>query len=204
MLQGLTAQYLIHDSYHVKAGDTVLFHAAAGGVGLIACQWLKALGATVIGTVGSEEKAELARAHGCDHTVLYRTESFVDRVKEITGGKGVPAVFDSIGKDTFDGSLDCLAPRGTFVSFGNASGKVPPFDIGILGGKGSLRVTRPTLMTYVTQRSLLEPMAADLFDVVSSGKVKIEIHQRHALSDVAQAHRELEDRKTTGSTVLTP
>ncbi|AOY91324.1 quinone oxidoreductase [Cupriavidus sp. USMAA2-4] len=204
MLQGLTSQYLLRDSYRVQPGDTVLFHAAAGGVGLIACQWLKALGATVIGTVGSEEKAALARAHGCDHTILYTSESFVDRVKEITGGKGVPVVYDSIGKDTFNGSLDCLAPRGTMVSFGNASGPVPPVDISVLGNKGSLRLTRPTLMTYVVHRELLEPMAAELFEVVASGKVKIEVNQRYALSEVAQAHRDLEGRKTTGSTVLLP
>jgi len=204
MLQGLTSQYLLRDSYRVQPGDTVLFHAAAGGVGLIACQWLKALGATVIGTVGSDEKAALAQAHGCDHTVIYTRESFVDRVKEITGGKGVPVVYDSIGKDTFNGSLDCLAPRGTMVSFGNASGPVPPVDISVLGNKGSLRLTRPTLMTYVVHRELLEPMAAELFDVVGSGKVKIDVRQRYALSDVAQAHRDLEGRRTTGSTVLLP
>lgn len=204
MLQGLTTQYLIRDSYRVQPGDTVLFHAAAGGVGLIACQWLKALGATVIGTVGSDEKAELARAHGCDHTIIYTRENFADRVKEITGGKGVPAVYDSIGKDTFEGSLNCLAPRGTMVSFGNASGPVPPFELSVLGNKGSLRLTRPTLMTYVTNRTLLEPMAAELFEVVESGKVKIEVRQKYALKDVAQAHRDLEGRKTTGSTVLVP
>jgi len=204
MLQGLTSQYLLRDSYRVQPGDTVLFHAAAGGVGLIACQWLKALGATVIGTVGSDEKAALAQAHGCDHTVIYTSESFVDRVKEITGGKGVAAVYDSIGKDTFNGSLDCLAPRGSMVSFGNASGPVPPVDISVLANKGSLRLTRPTLMTYVVHRELLEPMAAELFDVVGSGKVKIDVRQRYALSDVAQAHRDLEGRRTTGSTVLLP
>jgi len=204
MLQGLTSQYLLRDSYRVQPGDTVLFHAAAGGVGLIACQWLKALGATVIGTVGSDEKAALAQAHGCDHTVIYTRESFVDRVKEITGGKGVAAVYDSIGKDTFNGSLDCLAPRGSMVSFGNASGPVPPVDISVLANKGSLRLTRPTLMTYVVHRELLEPMAAELFDVVGSGKVKIDVRQRYALSDVAQAHRDLEGRRTTGSTVLLP
>ncbi|WP_316148760.1 quinone oxidoreductase [Cupriavidus sp. BIC8F] len=204
MLQGLTAQYLIRDSYKVQPGDTVLLHAAAGGVGLIACQWLKALGVTVIGTVGSDEKAELARANGCAHTIVYTRESFVDRVKEITNGKGVPAVYDSIGADTFRGSLDCLAPRGTMVSFGNASGPVPPFDLSVLGNKGSLRLTRPTLMTYVVHRELLEPMVADLFDAVATGKVKIDIRQRYALSEVAQAHRDLESRKTTGSTILLP
>ena len=204
MLQGMTAQYLIRDSYRVQPGDTVLFHAAAGGVGLIACQWLKALGATVIGTVGSDAKAELARAHGCDHTIVYTRENFTERVREITGGKGVPVVYDGIGKDTFNGSLDCLAPRGMMVSYGNASGPVPPFDISVLSAKGSLKLTRPTLMTYTARRDLLEPMAADLFDVVSSGKVKIEIHQRYELLDAAQAHRDLEERKTTGSTILLP
>jgi len=204
MLQGLTAQYLIRDSYKVQPGDTVLLHAAAGGVGLIASQWLKALGVTVIGTVGSDEKAELARANGCAHTIVYTRESFVDLVKEITNGKGVAAVYDSIGKDTFQGSLDCLAPRGTMVSFGNASGPVPPFDLSVLGNKGSLRLTRPTLMTYVVHRELLEPMVADLFDAVATGKVKIDIRQRYALSEVAQAHRDLESRKTTGSTILLP
>ncbi|MGH8785918.1 MAG: quinone oxidoreductase family protein [Cupriavidus necator] len=204
MLQGLTAQYLIRDSYKVQPGDTVLLHAAAGGVGLIASQWLKALGVTVIGTVGSDEKAELARANGCAHTIVYTRESFVERVREITSGKGVTAVYDSIGKDTFQGSLDCLAPRGTMVSFGNASGPVPPFDLSVLGNKGSLRLTRPTLMTYVVHRELLEPMVADLFDAVATGKVKIDIRQRYALSEVAQAHRDLESRKTTGSTILLP
>lgn len=204
MLQGLTVQYLLRDSYRVQPGDTVLFHAAAGGVGLIACQWLKALGATVIGTVGSDEKAALARAHGCDHPIVYTRESFVDRVKELTGGKGVPVVYDSIGKDTFNDSLDCLAPRGTMVSFGNASGPVPPVDLSVLASKGSLKLTRPTLMTYVVRRELLEPMAAELFEVVTSGKVKIEIRQRYALADAAQAHRDLEARRTTGSTVLLP
>ncbi len=204
MLQGMTVQYLVRDTYRVQPGDTVLLHAAAGGIGLIASQWLKALGATVIGTVGNDDKAALARAHGCDHTVVYTRESFLDRVKEITGGKGVAVVYDSIGKDTFNDSLDCLAPRGTMVSFGNASGPVPPVDISVLGAKGSLKLTRPTIMTYVTQRDLLEPMAAELFDIVRSGKVKIEVRQRYPLAEVAQAHRELEARKTTGSTVLIP
>lgn len=204
MLQGMTVQYLVRDTYRVQPGDTVLLHAAAGGIGLIASQWLKALGATVIGTVGNDDKAALARAHGCDHTVVYTRESFLDRVKEITGGKGVAVVYDSIGKETFNDSLDCLAPRGTMVSFGNASGPVPPVDISVLGAKGSLKLTRPTIMTYVTQRDLLEPMAAELFDIVRSGKVKIEVRQRYPLAEVAQAHRELEARKTTGSTVLIP
>lgn len=204
MLQGMTAQYLLRDSYRVQPGDTVLFHAAAGGVGLIACQWLKALGATVIGTVGSDAKAELARAHGCDHTIVYTRENFTERVREITGGKGVPVVYDGIGKDTFAGSLDCLAPRGMMVTYGNASGPVPPVDLSVLSAKGSLKITRPTLMTYTARRELLEPMAAELFDVVSSGKVKIEIHQRYELQNAAQAHRDLEARKTTGSTILLP
>jgi NADPH2:quinone reductase len=204
MLQGLTVHYLLNDTYKVKKGDTVLLHAAAGGVGLIACQWLKAIGATTIGTVGSPEKAELAKAHGCDHTILYREEDFVKRVREITGGKGVPVVYDSIGKDTFMQSLDCLSPRGMMVTFGNSSGPVPPIDLSILGGKGSLKVTRPTLMTYALDRTLLEPMAKDLFDMVISGKVKLEINQRYKLVDAPQAHIDLESRKTTGSSILLP
>ena len=204
MLQGLTVNYLLTDSYKVKAGDTVLFHAAAGGVGLIAMQWLKLLGATVIGTVGSEEKAALAKAYGCDHTILYTKEDFVARTKELTNGKGVNVVYDSIGKDTFMQSLDCIKPRGMMVTYGNASGPVPPIDVGILGVKGSLKLTRPTVMTYAHDRSLLEPMSADLFDKVVSGKIKIEINQRYQLQDAAQAHRDLEDRKTTGSTIFLP
>jgi NADPH2:quinone reductase len=204
MLQGLTVNYLLTDSYKVKAGDTVLFHAAAGGVGLIAMQWLKLLGATVIGTVGSEEKAALAKAYGCDHTILYTKEDFVARTKELTNGKGVNVVYDSIGKDTFMQSLDCIKPRGMMVTYGNASGPVPPIDVGILGVKGSLKLTRPTVMTYAHDRSLLEPMSAELFDKVVSGKIKIEINQRYQLQDAAQAHRDLEDRKTTGSTIFLP
>jgi NADPH2:quinone reductase len=204
MLQGLTVQYLLNDSYQVKPGDVVLFHAAAGGVGLIACQWLKALGATVIGTVGSEEKAALAKAHGCDYTINYNKENFVERTRELTNGKGVPVVYDSIGKDTFMQSLDCLSPRGMMVTYGNASGPVPPVDVSILGGKGSLKLTRPTVMTYAHNRALLEPMAADLFDRVLKGQVKIEINQKYQLENVADAHRDLESRKTTGSTVLMP
>lgn len=204
MLQGLTVQYLLNDTYKVKKGDYVLFHAAAGGVGLIACQWLKAIGAIMIGTVGSAEKAELAKAHGCEHTILYREEDFTKRVREITGGKGVSVVYDSIGKDTFLKSLDCLAPRGMMVTFGNSSGPVPLVDTSLLAGKGSLKLTRPTLMTYVLDRSLLEPMAADLFQMVMSGKVKLEINQRYKLADVQQAHRDLEGRKTTGSSILIP
>ena len=204
MLQGLTVNYLLTDSYKVQAGDTVLFHAAAGGVGLIAMQWLKLLGATVIGTVGSEEKAALAKSYGCDHTILYTKEDFVARTKELTNGKGVNVVYDSIGKDTFMQSLDCIKPRGMMVTYGNASGAVPPIDVGILGVKGSLKLTRPTVMTYAHDRSLLEPMSAELFDKVMSGKIKIEINQRYQLQDSAQAHRDLEDRKTTGSTIFLP
>jgi NADPH2:quinone reductase len=204
MLQGLTVQYLLTDSYQVKPGDTVLFHAAAGGVGLIAMQWLKLLGATVIGTVGSEEKAELAKAYGCDHTILYNKEDFVKRTRELTNGRGVNVVYDSIGKDTFMQSLDCIMPRGMMVTYGNASGPVPPVDVGILGGKGSLKLTRPTVMTYAHDRSLLEPMSADLFDKVISGNIKIEINQQYQLENAAQAHRDLEARKTTGSTILLP
>jgi NADPH2:quinone reductase len=204
MLQGLTVNYLLTDSYKVQAGDTVLFHAAAGGVGLIAMQWLKLLGATVIGTVGSEEKAALAKSYGCDHTILYTKEDFVARTKELTNGKGVNVVYDSIGKDTFMQSLDCIKPRGMMVTYGNASGSVPPIDVGILGVKGSLKLTRPTVMTYAHDRSLLEPMSADLFDKVMSGKIKIDINQRYQLQDAAQAHRDLEDRKTTGSTIFLP
>ena len=204
MLQGMTVEYLIRRTYPVKAGETVLLHAAAGGIGLIACQWLKHLGATVIGTVGSPEKAELARAHGCDHPINYREERFVDRVQEITGGQGVPVVYDSIGKDTWDDSLDCLRPLGLMVTFGNASGPVPPVNLGILGQKGSLFVTRPTLMTYTARRADLEASARALFDVVLSGAVKIEVHQTYPLAEAAQAHRDLEGRKTTGSTILLP
>ena len=204
MLKGMTVQYLIHRTYAVKAGDTVLWHAAAGGVGLIACQWLKALGATVIGTVGSEEKAKLAKAHGADHVINYSTENFVERVKAITGGKGVPVVYDSVGKSTWEGSLDCLRPLGMWVTFGNASGPVPPLNTGILAQKGSLFLTRPTLMTYTASRADLEMTSKSLFDIVRSGKVKIEITARYKLADAAQAHRHLEGRKTTGSVILLP
>jgi NADPH2:quinone reductase len=204
MLQGLTVQYLVTDSYVVKPGDQVLLHAAAGGVGLIAVQWLKALGARVIGTVGSAEKAALAKSYGCDECIVYTEEDFVARTRELTNGKGVNVVYDSIGKDTFDGSLDCLAPRGTMVSFGNATGPVEPLNIATLAAKGSLKVTRPTLFAYVTERPLLESMCEDLFSRVLSGEVKIEVNQTYALADVAQAHTDLESRKTTGSTVLLP
>lgn len=203
MLQGMTVQYLIRRTYRVKAGETVLLHAAAGGVGLIACQWLKELGATVIGTVGSDQKAELAKAHGCDHPIVYTRENFVERVKEITDGDGVPVVYDSVGKDTWDGSLDCLAPLGLMVSFGNASGPVPPVNLGVLSAKGSLFVTRPTLMTYIAKRADLVASANELFEVVRSGAVKIEVNQSYPLAEAAQAHRDLEARKTTGSTILT-
>ena len=204
MLQGMTAQYLLKSSYPVKAGDTVLFHAAAGGVGLIACQWAKHLGATVIGTVGSDEKAELARTHGCDHPIVYTRENVVERVRELTGGARVPVVYDSVGKDTFSDSLDCLRPAGTMVSFGQASGSIPPFDIGMLGAKGSLFLQRPTLMTYTARREDLLAMAEDLFDVVGSGAVRIRTNQTFPLGDAPQAHRALEGRRTTGSTVLLP
>ena len=204
MLKGLTVWYLIRRTYRVEKGETVLFHAAAGGVGLIACQWLKALGVTVIGTVGSDEKAKVAKAHGCDHTIVYTRENFVQRVAEITNGKKVPVVYDSVGKDTFMGSLDCLQPRGLLAVFGNGSGPVAAFDLNLLAAKGSLYVSRPTLMTYTARRSDLEAGASELFEVVKSGKVKIEINQTYALKDAGKAHRDLEGRKTTGSTVLRP
>ncbi|HZX30181.1 MAG TPA: quinone oxidoreductase [Rhodocyclaceae bacterium] len=203
MLQGLTAAYLLRRTYRVQPGDPVLIHAAAGGVGLIACQWAKALGATVIGTVGSAAKAELARAHGCDHVINYNTENFTARVKEITG-EGVAVVYDGVGKDTFMGSLDSLRPMGMMVTYGNASGPVPPLDLLLLSQKGSLFVTRPTLMTYTAKRSDLEALGKALFEVVGSGQVKIEVRQTYALKDAAQAHRDLEARKTTGSTILLP
>ena len=204
MLQGMTVQYLIRRTYRVKPGDTVLFHAAAGGVGLLACQWLRHLGATVIGTVGSAEKAELARANGCQHTINYREEDFTQRVRELTDGEGVPVVYDSIGKDTFMGSLDCLAPLGMMVSFGNASGPVPPFDPGLLAQRGSLFFTRPSVMTYTAKREDLLATAEELFEVVLNGAVQISVNQRYPLKDVAKAHRDLEARRTTGSTILVP
>ncbi len=204
MLQGLTVQYLIRQTHRVQAGETVLVHAAAGGIGLIACQWLKHLGVTVIGTVGSAEKAELAKAHGCTHTINYREEDFVERVKELTGGKGVPVVYDGVGKDTFEGSLQCISPLGLMVTFGNASGPVPEFALGRLAPLGSLFITRPTLMTYSAKREDLMAMAAELFEVVLSGAVKIAVNQTYPLAETAQAHRDLEARKTTGSTVLLP
>ncbi|NGM80134.1 quinone oxidoreductase family protein [Burkholderia multivorans] len=204
MLQGLTAYYLLRRTYPVKAGDTILIHAAAGGVGLLVCQWAKALGATVIGTVGSDEKAELAKAHGCDHPIVYTRENFTQRVKEITNGAGVPVVYDSIGKDTYIGSLDCLAPLGYFVSFGNASGPLPPIDSKEFSSRGSLFFTRPTLFSYIAKRADLESAAAELFDVILSGKVKTSINQRYPLAEVGRAHADLEARKTTGSTILIP
>lgn len=204
MLQGMTAQYLTRRTYRVEAGDRVLLHAAAGGVGLIAAQWLSHLGATVIGTVGSEPKAELARAHGCHHVINYRTEDFVDRVRELTGGEGVDVVYDSVGKATFAGSLDCLRPLGMMVSFGNASGAVPPFEPGLLAQKGSLFFTRPTIMHYIASTEDLLRTATDLFDVVRSGVVRIEVNQRYPLSEAARAHRDLEARATTGSSILLP
>jgi NADPH2:quinone reductase len=203
MLKGLTVQYLIRQIHKVAKGDTILFHAAAGGVGLIACQWAKSLGATVIGTVGNEEKAKIAKAHGCDYPVIYTREDFVARVKEITRDQKLPVVYDSVGKDTFMKSLDCLKPKGMMVSFGQSSGSVGPIDLGIFGQKGSLFFTRPTLNTYAAARADLSAMAKDLFGVVLSGAVKIEIKQTYPLKDAAQAHRDLESRKTMGSTVLT-
>ena len=202
MLKGLTVQYLFRRTYKLQRGQTILFHAAAGGVGLIAMQWAKTLGVTVIGTVGSEEKAELARAHGCDHVILYKQENIVERVRELTNGRMVPVVYDSVGKDTFSASLDCLQPYGLMVSFGNASGPVTPVALTAL--KGTLYLTRPSLVPHVANRKNLEEMAADLFKQVGSGKVKIRIDQRHPMADAAQAHRDLEGRKTTGQTVLLP
>lgn len=204
MLKGMTAQYLLRSTYRVQPSDVILVHAAAGGVGLILCQWARHLGAIVIGTVGSDAKAEIARANGCHHTIVYTRENFVERVKQITYGAGVPVVYDSVGKDTFDGSLDCLRPLGLLVSYGQASGKIPPFDVGILQSKGSLYLTRPTMVHYVAKDSDLQQRAAEVFDVILKGAVKVEVKQEYALKDAAQAHRDLEARKTTGSTVLIP
>ncbi len=204
MLKGMTVHYLIFSTYKVKKGDTVLWHAGAGGVGLIAGQWLKKLGVTAIATVGSEEKAKLAKAHGYKHVINYSTENFVERVKEITKGKKVPVVYDSVGKTTWEGSLECLQPRGLMVSFGNASGAVAPVNLGILSTKGSLYVTRPTLATYIASRADLVKRSTDLFNAVKSGKVKIETTGKYKLADAAQAHRDLEGRRTTGSVVLIP
>ena len=202
MLKGLTTQYLIRQTYRIKAGETILLHAAAGGVGLILAQWAKHLGVTVIGTVGSDEKAKLAQAHGCAHTIVYTREDFAKRVDEITGGRKVPVVYDSVGKDTFLKSLDCLAPLGYLALFGQSSGSVEPLNLGLLAQKGSLYVTRPTLNTYGAKRENLVAMAKELFEVVQSGAVKIEVHQTYPLKDAAKAHADLAARKTTGSTVL--
>ncbi len=204
MLKGLTVQYLFRQTYPLKSGETILFHAAAGGVGLIACQWARALGVTMIGTVGSDEKAAIAKAHGCTHTIVYTRENFVERVKELTGGKGVPVVYDGVGKAMFPASLDCLVPRGLYVNFGNASGPVPPFDMLMLSAKGSLYVTRPTLVTFTSTRPALLAMADEMFGLVKAGKIVNEARQTYALKDAAQAHRDLEARKTTGSTLLLP
>lgn len=204
MLKGMTAQYLIRQTYPVKAGDTILIHAAAGGVGQIVCQWAKSLGATVIGTVGNDEKAEMVRALGCDHPIVYTREDFVEKVMDITAGAKLPVVYDSVGQDTFMRSLDCLQPLGTMVSFGQSSGAVPPLDLGIFAQKGSLFFTRPTLMTYTANRADLLAMTDDLFTVVQNGTVKIAIDQRFALQDARAAHEALEGRQTTGSTILLP
>ena len=204
MLQGLTAAYLLRHTYRVEAGDAVLIHAAAGGVGLIACQWAKALGATVIGTVSTEAKAELARQNGCDHIIFYTREDVAKRVRDLTNGEGVAVVYDGVGKDTFAGSLDSLRPRGLLASFGNASGAVPPFDPLLLTQKGSLYITRPTLLHYTTKRAELSALGDELFAVVRNGQVKIAVNQSYALADAASAHRDLEARKTTGSTILHP
>jgi len=203
MLKGLTTQYLVRRTHAVKAGETILVHAAAGGVGTLLCQWAKHLGATVIGTVGSDQKVETARAAGCDHVIVYTREDFVKRVADITGGRKVPVVYDGVGKDTFMPSLDCLAPLGLMVSFGNASGTVTGLDIGVLAAKGSLFLTRPTLFTYTAKREDLVAAAADLFDVVVKGAVKVGIHQTYPVQEAARAHADLVARKTTGATVLT-
>lgn len=204
MLKGMTAWYLLRRTYAVKTGDTILCHAAAGGVGLLVGQWAKALGATVIGTAGSQEKVELALAHGYDHVINYRTQDFVAEVDALTGGRKCHVVYDSVGKDTFPASLDCLRPLGMFVSFGQSSGNVPPFDLALLAQKGSLFATRPTLFTYIAARADLEEAASELFDMVASGRIKVVINQRYALKDAAKAHADLEGRRTTGTTVLLP
>jgi NADPH2:quinone reductase len=204
MLKGMTVRYLLRATYKVKRGETILLHAAAGGVGLILSQWAKALGVTVIGVAGSDKKVAIARAHGCAHAINYTTENVVARVKELTGGKGVPVVYDGVGQATLMTSLDCLRPRGLLVSFGNASGPVKALDLSLLSAKGSLYVTRPTLMSYTASEVELKETAADLVDMVKSGKVKIPVNQRYALAEAVQAHRDLEARKTTGTTVLLP
>ena len=204
LLKGLTVQYLLRRTYRVRSGETVLIHAAAGGVGLLACQWARHLGATVIGTVGSAEKAELARRHGCEHPIDYTREDFVERVREITAGDGVPVVYDSVGRDTFEGSLDCLAPLGTMVSFGNASGPVPPFAIGVLATKGSLFLTRPTLQTYIAERESLLANSAELLELLAAGVLTAEVGQTYPLCEAARAHGDLEARRTRGASVLLP
>jgi NADPH2:quinone reductase len=203
MLQGMTAQMLLRSVFPVAKGDTILIHAAAGGVGLIMCQWAAALGATVIGTVGTEAKAQLAREHGCAHPIVYSKQDFVAEVQRVTGGEKLPVVYDSVGRDTFMRSLDCLKPRGLMVSFGQSSGPIEPFSPNVLAQKGSLYLTRPTLFTYTASREQLQQSARELFEVVASGKVRIEVQQRFALADAAEAHRALQSRKTTGSTILT-
>ena len=204
MLKGLTVQYLFRQTKRLQAGDTILFHAAAGGVGLVACQWAKALGVTMIGTVSSDEKAELARSRGCTHTIVYTRENFVDRVKALTGGKGVPVVYDGVGKDTFPGSLDCLSPRGLWVLFGASSGAPPALDMGMLAARGSLYATRPTLFTYSAARADLLAMAREMFELMKAGKLSAEINQTFPLAKAADAHRALQGRQTTGATLLLP
>jgi len=204
MLKGLTVHYLFRRTFKLQAGQTILFHAAAGGVGLLACQWAKALGVKMIGTVGSADKAALAKENGCEHVINYNEENFVERVKEITEGRGVPVVYDSIGKDTFFGSLDCLSPLGMMVSYGNASGAIPEFNLSELTQRGSLFITRPTIMAYTANRADLDQMAAEVFDMIETKKIKVHINQRYPLADAAQAHRDLEARKTTGSSILLP
>ena len=204
MLKGMTTEYLLRRTFRINAGDTILFHAAAGGVGLMACQWASHLGATVIGTVGSDEKADLARAHGCTHPIVYSREDFVEQVKELTDGKGVDVVYDAVGKDTFEKGFDCLRPRGTMVLFGAASGKPDPVDPALLQAKGSLFLTRPSLFDYIADRETLAQSAVDLFEVIESGTVTAEVNQEHSLADASQAHQDLEGRRTTGATVLVP
>ena len=204
MLKGLTVQYLFRQTFPLKGGETILFHAAAGGVGLIACQWAKALGVTLIGTTSSDAKAQAAKQAGAAHVIDYTRENFVDRVKEITGGKGVPVVYDGVGKDTFPASLDCLQPRGMFVSFGNSSGPVAAFNLGILSQKGSLYVTRPTLATYSAAREALLSMSSEMFSLVRAGRLKADVRQEFPLAQAAEAHRALESRQTTGATLLIP
>ena len=204
MLKGMTTEYLLRRTFRINAGDTILFHAAAGGVGLMACQWASHLGATVIGTVGSDEKAGLAQAHGCTHTIVYSRDDFVEQVKDLTDGKGVDVVYDAVGKDTFEKGFDCLRPLGTMVLFGASSGKPDPVDPAVLQAKGSLFLTRPSLFNYIADRESLTQAAVDLFEVIESGAVTAEVNQEHVLADASQAHRDLEGRRTTGATVLVP